>query len=98
MTQFILKQAASTQTFETTPRQGAMAMCPMGKMCARMMEKRPSGLLLVLPGILFILLGALIVIEPRVLVWLIAAASVFIGAMLLMLAWFIRRLGDKLRA
>lgn len=94
MTEFVLKQAASTQTSETTPRHSAMAMCPMGRMCAKMMDRRPSALLLVLPGILFILLGALIVIEPRVLIWLIAAASVFIGVMLLLFARFIRRLGD----
>lgn len=94
MSEFVLKQTASPQTSETTPRQSAMAMCPMGRMCVKMMEKRPSGLLLVLPGILFVFFGALIVIEPRVLVWLIAAASVFIGVMLLLFARFIRRLGN----
>jgi len=74
-----------------------MAMCPMAKMCMRMMEKRPSGVLLMLPGLLLIVVGALIVIEPKILVWLIAAASVFMGVMLLMMAGFLRKMGAQLR-
>ena len=74
-----------------------MAMCPMAKMCMGMMQKRPSGLLLMLPGILLVVLGVLIVIEPQILVWLIAAGSVLLGIMLLLMAGFIRKTGAQLR-
>jgi hypothetical protein len=60
-------------------------------------EKRPSGLLLMLPGVLLIVVGVLIVIEPRILVWLMATASVLLGIMLLMMAGFIRRMSAQLR-
>jgi hypothetical protein len=69
----------------------------MAEMCMGMMGKRPSGLLLVLPGVLLIALGALIVIEPQVLVWLLAAGSVFLGVMLLLMAGFIRKMGAQPR-
>jgi hypothetical protein len=67
---------------ESKPPGTAMAMCPMAKMCMGLTEKRPSGLLLMLPGVLLIVVGVLIVIEPRILVWLMATASVLLGIML----------------
>jgi hypothetical protein len=50
-----------------------------------------------LPGVLLIVVGVLIVIEPRILVWLMATASVLLGIMLLMMASFIRRMSAQLR-
>ena len=70
-----------------------MVMCPVGKMCEGMMKKPPSGYLAMIAGILLIIVGALIFIEPRILVWLAGAALVLIGVMLLMMARFIRRIG-----
>jgi hypothetical protein len=67
---------------ESKPPGTAMAMCPMAKMCMGLTEKRPSGLLLMLPGVLLIVVGVLIVIEPRILVWLMG---------------FIRRMSAQLR-
>lgn len=72
-------------------------MCPMAKMCMGMTEKRPSGLLLMLPGVMLIVVGVLIVIEPKILVWLIATACVLLGIMLLMMAKFVRKVGAQLR-
>lgn len=69
------------------------AMHSMSKMCTGIMGKRPSGLLLMLPGVALIALGALIVIEPQVLVWLLAAGSVFLGSLLVLMGGFIRRMG-----
>jgi len=69
----------------------------MAKMCMGMMGKRPSGVLLMLPGILLIVVGVLIVVQPTILVWLIAAASILVGGMLLMMASFVRRMGAQLR-
>ena len=72
-------------------------MCPMAKTCKGMMGKPFSGLLLIVPGIVFILVGALILVEPKVLVWLMAAVSIFAGIGMLMLASFIRKVGGRLR-
>lgn len=92
MTQYDVKEAAEAKTPETKPSQGTMGMCPMAKMCMGMMERRPSGLLLMFPGVLLIGVGVLIVIEPKILVWLMAVASVLLGSMLLVMAGFIRRM------
>lgn len=96
MTQEGVRQRAESMAAETQRSEGATAMCPMAKMCAGMAQKRPPGLLTMLPGILLIALGVLIVIEPSILVWIVAAASVLMGIMLLMMASFIRKMGAKL--
>jgi len=80
-----------------TPPPGPMAMCPMAKMCEGMMKKSPSGLAAMVAGIMLIVVGALIFVEPRILVWLAAAALVLVGIMLLVMAKLIRRPGIQLR-
>lgn len=64
----------------------SMAMCPMAKTCARMMEKPHSGSLLMLPGLLLIVLGVLIFIEPRIAAWLVGSLVVLLGVMFFMMA------------
>ena len=76
-----------------TQSPGNMEMCPMSSMCKGMMGKRHSRLLLLLPGLVFILLGVIILIEPRVLVWLIAALAIMLGLLFLMMGNFIHRMG-----
>ena len=76
--------------------QGApMPMCPMAETCKGMMEKPFSGVVLIIPGIVFIALGALIVFEPRILAWIIAAVFVLLGIMMLMMASFVRKIGAR---
>jgi len=72
-----------------------MPMCPMAETCKGMMEKRFSGALLIIPGIVFIALGALIIFEPRILAWIIAAVFVLLGIMMLMMASFVRKIGTR---
>jgi len=76
---------------EPTP----MPMCPMAKTCKGMMEKPFSSAMLIVPGLVFLGLGILIVIEPRILAWIIAAVFVLIGIMMLMMAGFVRRIGTR---
>lgn len=90
-------QSAKSMTAEARRQEGPMAMCPMAKMCAGMTQGRFSGIATMLPGILLIALGVLIVVAPSVLVWLVAAASVLLGIMLLMVGGFIRNMGRRLR-
>lgn len=73
-----------------------MQMCPMAETCGAMMSKPFSGTALVLPGLIFIALGILVVIYPLVLVWLVAAALVFFGILMLIMARFIRKIGSRL--
>lgn len=79
-------------TLQQAAERRAPAMCPMASMCSRMMEKRPSGILLMLPGALLILLGVLIFLEPKVVVWLAGTFAVLFGILLLMMARFMSRL------
>lgn len=95
-------QNTAQQTAESTPpgswpRTRGMVMCPMAAMCKGMMKKPPSGLAVMLAGAVLIAVGVLIVLEPQILVWLMGAAFVMLGIMLLMMANFVRRLGVQLR-
>ncbi len=78
---------------ETTP----MTMCPMAETCKGMMAKPMSGMMFIVPGILFIILGVAVVIEPRILVWLVAFALIVMGIGILMMASFMRRIGQRHR-
>ena len=70
----------------------SISMCPMAKMCGRMMEKPRSGSFLMLPGALLIVLGVLIFVEPRIVVWLVASVAILMGLMFFMMARFVGRL------
>lgn len=69
-----------------------MAMCPMAKTCARMMERPHSSSFLMLPGLLLIVLGVLIFIEPRIAAWLVGSLAVLMGVMFFMMARFMGRM------
>ena len=79
-----------------TTETGSMPMCPMGETCKRMMGKPPSRFLMFLPGIVFIVVGILVIVEPSVLVWLIAAALILAGIAMLGCAYFMRTVGSRL--
>ena len=72
----------------------SMSMCPMAKACKGMASGGPmSGTVLVIPALLLIGMGVLIIVEPRILGWIIAAFFVFMGIGLLFMTTFVRRLG-----
>lgn len=77
------------------PEHAPMPMCPMAQMCRRMMEKRSFAALFVIPAVVLIAVGILIAIEPRVLVWFIAAGCILIGVMILFMANLVRRRGES---
>jgi uncharacterized membrane protein len=77
---------------ETQAPKSMEEMCPMASMCQGMMKKRHSRLILLLPGLLFILLGIVILIEPKVLVWMIATIVIVLGFLFLMMGNFIHRM------
>lgn len=72
-----------------------MPMCPMAETCKGMMEKPFSSLALIIPGIVLILLGVSVLIEPRILLWLVAVALIVMGVAMLMLSRFMRKVGER---
>jgi len=72
--------------------------CPMAETCKGLMERPFSGVALVIPGLVFIALGILVFIEPRILAWVMASAFIFLGAIVLMMASFIRKIGTRFQA
>ena len=95
MLEDLTRQGAEPLGPSATLSPSPMAMCPMARMCERMLKKPPS-FAPILAGIVLIVIGALILVEPRILVWLAGAALVLFGIMLLMIARFIRRPGAEL--
>ena len=71
----------------------SMAQCPMASMCKGLAEKPHFHLILILPGLVLILVGVMILVEPKILVWLMAAVAIILGILFLMIANFIHRMG-----
>jgi len=79
-----------------TEGENPMESCPMSKMFRKTSGKRGFGLLAMIPGLLFVFVGVAIILEPQILVWLIAVTSVVAGLMLLAAANFFRKLAAGL--
>jgi uncharacterized membrane protein HdeD (DUF308 family) len=71
-----------------------MPMCPMARMCGGMMSKRRMGLAPLAMGAIFILLGIVILVEPRIVVWVLALMLILMGIMMLVMASFMRNMGE----
>ena len=95
MLEHTIQQGAGESSPGATPRANPMAMCPMAKMCGRMMDKPLPRFFLMLPGALLILLGVFIFLEPRMVVWLASAVAVLLGITLLIMARFMGRLRNR---
>lgn len=91
------EEPAATRVHEKAGT-GPMAMCPMAETCKGMMDKPLPRFLLILPGIMFIAVGILILFLPMLLVWMVAAASIVMGMMMLVGANFMRRMSERLRS
>ena len=79
---------------ETTP----MPTCPMAETCKGMMEKPRSGFMLGIPGIVLIILGVAVLIEPQILAWFVAFALIVMGIAMLMLRRFMRKIGQRFQS
>jgi len=62
------------------------------------MEKPFSGFMMVFPGIFLIVLGVVVLIEPRTLVWLMAAVLVVMGVAMLMIGRVMRKFGARIQS
>jgi len=70
-----------------------MTVCPMAETCKGMMEKPRLGFMFVVPGIVFVILGVAVLVEPQILAWLVALALIVMGVAMLMVASFMRKIG-----
>ena len=69
--------------------------CPMAETCKGIIEKPSSGFALIIPGIVFVTLGVLIIVEPLILTWVMAIAFIFLGVMLFLMSVFMRKMGKR---
>lgn len=70
----------------------SMETCPMSGMCKGMMKRGAwSGWLLLLPGVLLVAGGLLVILMPKVLVWLLGGSAILMGVMSLFMANWMRR-------
>ena len=74
----------------------SMPTCPMAAMCKGMMERRRSGIWMILPGLLFIALGVAIILYPKLLLWLVAIMLIAMGVGMLMMANFMQGIGKRM--
>lgn len=75
-----------------------MPTCPMAATCKGMMTKTYSGIWMMLPGLIFIVLGVLIILYPQILAWLIAMALIVMGIVMLLAVNFMRNIGKSLHS
>ena len=69
----------------------------MAETCKGMMDKPGSKLWMMLPGVLFIVLGVIIILYPQILAWLIAIALIVMGIAMLVMVNFMRGIGKRLQ-
>lgn len=73
----------------------SMSTCPMAKACKGMTEKPGTSLWMIIPGLVFIVLGIAIAFYPQILVWLAAITLIVIGIAMLMMARFMGNFGNR---
>jgi hypothetical protein len=80
-----------------TEEESPMESCPMSAMFKKTSGKRGLGLLAMIPGLLLVLGGVAIILEPQILVWLVAGTSILFGLLLVVAANFLRRITADLQ-
>lgn len=75
-----------------------MPMCPMADTCKSMMNKPMARTFFLIPGVLMIVLGLAVLVEPRILVWLVGLAFIAMGCMILIGSRFMRSFGERMQS
>ena len=71
-------------------------MCPMAEICNGTIIKRYVGFAPYFIGAIFILLGVTILIEPRIVVGILAFVLIVMGVMIIVVASLLRKLGERI--
>lgn len=69
--------------------------CPMAAACKGMMNKPMSGLMLVIPALIFVIFGVAVLIAPQILAWLVGIALILMGVAMLLFGRFMRRFSER---
>ena len=72
--------------------------CPMAKRFDEIIGKSQLGLYLMIFGIMLVVLGVSIVVQPKILIWLAAAVATIMGLALLVAAYYINRMKSSLQS
>ena len=67
----------------------------MAAACKGMMDKPMSGLVLVIPALVFVILGVAILIAPQILAWLVGIALIVKGVVMLVFGRYMRKLAKR---
>jgi uncharacterized membrane protein HdeD (DUF308 family) len=67
----------------------------MAETCKGMMEKPGSSFWMIIPGLVFIVLGVAIILYPQILAWLVAVALIVMGVSVLVMVNFMRGIGKR---
>jgi Na+-transporting NADH:ubiquinone oxidoreductase subunit NqrD len=81
-----------------TAGENPMKSCPMSAFLGKISGMRGFGFLALIPGLLFVFVGVAIILEPQILIWLMAAAAIFAGLMLVAAATFFRKVTAGLQS
>ncbi len=71
------------------------ATCPMANACKGMMNKPMSRLVLVIPALVFVILGVAVLIEPQILAWIVGIVLIILGIAMLVFGRFMRRFAER---
>ena len=82
---------------KTDGSSGESFNCPMAGKFHEAMESPGFTYGLLIPGILLILIGILILVNPEVLVWLVAGVSILFGLVLLIGALLLKKLALSMK-
>jgi uncharacterized membrane protein HdeD (DUF308 family) len=75
----------------------SMPTCPMAETCKGMMEKPSTSLWMIVPGLVFVVLGIAIILYPQILAWLVSLALIVVGLAMLAMVSFMRRMGKRVQ-
>ena len=75
----------------------SMPTCPMAETCKGMMEKPSTSLWMIVPGLIFVVLGIAIILYPQILVWLVSLALIVVGLAMLAMVRFMRRMRKRVQ-
>ena len=76
---------------------GADTECPMEDMCRRTIQRAPFGVAFSIVGIALLVGGVLVLVEPAFLRGLLASTSIVLGVLMLIAAFVLARLAERLR-
>lgn len=75
-----------------------VATCPMASMCQGLVANRKAWLpfVMMIPGVILVALGVLVIVEPKIVVWLVAAALIVFGGLMIAMVGGLRLLAARM--